>query len=409
MVNVKKLALFASIAVAMSANAASLDRYYNNGGLMFSIDGAVSPTLSKRVSKFSYVYSDPRAFDRFQFDSRGNVVGFSQGTLEQALLAKDEQRTDERLRLNGLNDSYINLGVNQSLSRKSGLYGSLGLYHTPATGQLITGDAVFYHMDYGELIFSGNGALPTSEVATSGTYNLLDTRAGGVVAGAYRYIPKLTLQGYYSFADLPDGNPLATGLQRGYGATASYNHSFAPRNNLRLNLGYSKGERRKDLAINTAPRDKQSMMAGLSYNYYNWTVAVDGGVSESNYHGNLIDKTKTTAQGVRVTYAFTPRFSTHAFYGERDTTSTEADGVTLDFNRLHRTAFMEGRLPVVNETQLFKNIKENTYGVGVRYNYHRNVSFSGNVSESNTKYSLTDGDFAKLKNQNYNVGVTLSF
>lgn len=409
MVNIKKLALFASVAVAMSANAAPLDRYYNNGGLMLSVDGAIAPTLSKRVSKFSYVYGDPRAFDRFQLDNRGNVVGFSQGTLEQALLAKDEQRTDERLRLNGFNESYINLGANQSLSRKSGLHGSLGLYHLPTAGQLITGDAVFYHRDYGELIFSGNGALPTSDVNTSGTYNLLDTRAGGAVSGALRYIPKLTLQGYYSFADLPDGNPLATGLKRGYGATASYEHSFAPRNNLTLNAGYSKGERRKDLAINSAPRDKQAMMAGLSYNYYDWTVAVDGGVSESNYHGNLIDKAKTTAQGVRVTYAFTPRLSTHVFYGQRDTTSTEANGVTLDFSRLHLTAFTENRLPVISETQLFKNIKENTYGVGVRYNYHSNVSFNGNISESNTKYSLTDGDFAKLKNQNYNVGVTLSF
>lgn len=392
-----------------SASATTLDRYYNDNGLMFRIDGSIRPTLSKRINKFSYLYGDPRAFDAPRLNNGGVLVGFDYGTLAQVLNAQNEARTDERLRMSGVNDSYLNFGINQSLTSKSGLYTSLGAYHTPSSGALITGDAVFYNIDYGEIILSGNAGLPTMEAGTSGTYNVLDTRAGGAVIAGYRYIPKLTLQGYYRFADLPDGNPLATGMQKGYGAIASYAHSFAPRNNLTVHLGYTDSERRKNLSLNAIPRTKTGAMAGLDYRYYNWSLGLDGGVSKSKYHGNVLNKSETTATGVRVGYAFTPRFSTFAFYGKQDTKATEAEGVRLTFNRLLNTGFMEGRMPVINETQLFKTIKEDTYGVGVRYNYHSNVSFNGNISESNTKYSLVDGDFAKLKSQNYSVGVSLSF
>lgn len=401
MVNATKLALVASVAVAMSANAAVLDRTYNNGGTMFSLDGSVSPTFSKRVSKFSYLYQDPRAFDA------PTATGFTFGTLAQVLEAQNQARTDERLRLGGLNSSYINVGINQAITRNSGLYGSLGLYHTPSTGALITGDAVFYNRYYGELMFSGNAGLPTSTVSTTSTYNLLDTQAGSAVIGSYRYIPNVTLQGYYAFAEFP--NAQDPGLKHAYGAVASYDHSFSPRNNLTVNVGYGKSERREDLSLNTIARNSQGVMAGLDYDYYNWNFALDGGVSKSNYHGNVVDKSETTATGVRVGYAFTPRLNAFAFYGKRDTKTTEAEGVSLTFNRLLNTAYFAGRMPVINETQLFKNIKEDTYGLGVRYRYHSNVSFNGNISQSNTKYSLVDGDFAKLKNQNYSVGVTLSF
>lgn len=409
MVNFRQLVLVASVAVAMSANAVPLDRNFSNGGTSVTIDGAISPALNKRTSKFSYLYGDPRAFDTVQLDRTGRPIGFTFGTLAQVLDAQNQDRTDERLRLNGVNDSFINIGINQSITRKSGLYGSLGVWHTPLTGALLTGDAVFYNRDYGEIILSANGLLPTGLVSTTNTYNLLDTRAGGAIIGAYRQIPNVTLQGYYAFADLPDGNPLATGLRNSYGATASYEHSFSPRNNITFNTGYSRGERRDDLAMNSVPRNRTGIMAGIDYEYYNWSFAVDGGVSKSNYHGNVIDHSKTTATGVRVGYDFSPRLSTFAFYGRQNTNTTEADGVSLTFNRLLNAAFMEGRLPVINETTLFKDIERDTYGVGVRYRYHNNLSFNGNVSHSNAKYSLVDGDFAKSKEQNYSVGVSLSF
>lgn len=403
MVNLTKLMLIASIVVGMSAEAVRFEsRHFNNGGTMFSFDGEISPAFNKRTSKFSYLYGDPRAFDQM------TGTGFWFGTLEQVLHARDEARTDERLRMRGVGDSYINVGVNQSITNKAGLYGSLGVAHVPEGGALLTGDAVFYHLDLGSLMFSANGRLPTSQVPTTSTYDVFDTsRTGGAVIASYTQIPNVDLQAYYSFADFPD--MMNTGVKRGYGATASYYHSFAPRNNLTLNAGYGKVERRDDLSMNITARDNEAVMAGASYTYYNWTVAVDGGVAESDFHGNVIDKAKATSTGVRVNYAFTPRFSTHVFYGKKDTKSTEAEGVRLTFNRLLNTAFVEGRMPVINESQLFKTIKEDTYGVGMRYNYHRNVSFNGSISQSNTKYSLVDGDFAKLKNQNYRVGVTLSF
>lgn len=394
----------------LPAQAVMLDRTFNNGGTTVSVSGAVSPTYTKTVRRFSYLRNDPRAFDYLIYDPAGlNPPQFQQGNLQDLLEYNDQARTDERLR-GGVNVGSINVNVQQLLNNKAALFSALTLSYAPNGGGLYTGYVGVTNPRTRDMAMIGLGFLPTDSVTTTRNYNLLDTQAGGMVSGTLSRIPNLTLGGYYAFADSPSGTSDA-GLRRGYGATASYVHAFGIRNTLTTNLGFSKSERRDDLALNSVARDKTGIMAGLRYNYYDWTVAVDGGVSKSDFYGNVIHDAKTTAIGTRIGYDFTSRLNAYGYYGEQTTKSNEANGVNLNFNRLLMAnwAAYGGTRPMIAEEQLFKTIKKNRYGVGASYAYHPNLSFNARVGFENTTYGLTDGDFSKLKNQDYSLGMALSF
>lgn len=395
----------------LPAQALVLERAFNNGGTRVEMRGAVNPTYTKTVRKFSYLRNDPRAFDYLIYDpNRINPPQFQQGTLQDILESNNQARTDERVR-GGIDVSRLDISVQQNLTNKTVLLSGLTLSHIPNDGGLYSGHLGIANVRTRDMVMIGLGFLPTDLVPTTRNYNLLDTQAGGMVSGTLSRIPNLTLGGYYAFSDAPDGNPLDAGLRRGYGATASYVHSFGIRNNLTTNLGFSKSERRDDLEHNYVARDKTGLMAGLRYDYYDWTVAVDGGVSKSDFYGNTIHDAKTTAIGARIGYDFTSRLNAYGYYGEQTTKSNETTGVTLDFNHLLMTNWVSygGTRPMIAEEQLFKTVKKNRYGIGASYAYHPNLSLNARVGFDNTTYSLADGDFAKLKNQDYSLGLSLSF
>lgn len=394
----------------LPAQAVMLDRTFNDGGTSILVRGAVSPTYTKTVRRFSYLRNDVRAFDHLVYGPTPAPPTFNPGTLQNLLEANEQARTDERLR-GGVNVGAISIDVQQLLNNKLILSSGLALSYAPNGGGLYTGYLGVVNSRTRDMAQIGLGYLPTDSVPTTRNYNLLDTQAGGMVSGTLARIPNVTLGAYYAFADAPDGNPLDAGLRKGYGATASYVHSFGIRNNLTANLGFSKSERRNDLKHDYVARDKTGIMAGLRYSYYDWTASIDGGVSKSDFYGNVIHDAKTTAVGARISYDFTSRLNAYGYYGEQTTKSNEIEGVALDFERLLMTnwAAYGGTRPMIAEEQLFKTIKKNRYGVGASYAYHPNLSFNARVGFENTTYGLTDGDFSKLKNQDYSLGLSLSF
>lgn len=397
----------------LPAQAVTLDRTFNNGGTSISISGSVSPTFSKNTRTFTYY--DPRAFNRTNYAPPPPVRTHS-GTAEEVISANAQARTDERLRMRGVNEGNLSIGINQMLKRNLAAFSRLNLAYTPSGAAVYStngGLDSFYigmvNTSTRDMAMIMLGGLPTTSVATSGTYNVLDTRAGGAVTGTLARIPNVRLEGYYAFADYQDGNPLDAGLRRGYGAIGSYMHSFGIRNNLTANLGFSKSERRNDLKYNYAARDKTGVMAGLHYNYYDWTVSLDGGVSKSDFHGDMIQDAKTTATGVRVGYDFTSRLNVYGYYGRQKTTANEVAGRVLNYDSLLEVP-PSTRAPIpVDESQLFKTVKENQYGLGLNYAYHQNLSFNARAEVDSTKYGLTDGDFAKVDNKSYRLGMVLSF
>lgn len=394
------LATALAVGTAMSAQAVELDRTYNKDHMTVNVSGSLAPTLTQNSSKFTYLYGDLRALDRWSTD--GSAI--RKGNLERLLRYENSRTTDERLRLQGFDGGWIGFDVSQNINTDIKASGSLGISTYFAGDQIFVGDLSLDYDKLGELTLNINGRLPTSSVGTSSTYNTLD-RQGTSVDIRYKQIPNLRLGAYYAFADIPNAaGSVDTGIEKGYGATASYKHSFGLRNDLDMRVGYSHSQRRHDLQSNSVAQDKDAVMAGIRYNYYKTTLSVDGGVSKSDYHGNIISDAKTKTAGVRLSYEITPRLSTYGFYGARRTTSNEADGVNLNFQTLYDNAlYANGKQPI-QETQLFKKINRDMYGVGASFNIHRNASVFADVKRETTKYSLTDGDFAKNVDDSYALG-----
>lgn len=396
-----------SFAVASSilpASAVELDRTYAREGIKVNVFGSLAPTFSNTTRKFTY-YGDCSptfcpAADRFSA-SNGRM---RLGSLEYLLEKEAEMRGDERTRLRGMDNGFAGFVVSQKIRNDLTASGMLGIGAGIGGGATAVGNFSLDRVNFGELTLGLDGRLPTG-VGTTSTYNLLD-RNGSHVSFRYRGIPNLRLTGFYAFPDLPSQNTRDRAIENGYGATATYRHSFAPRNTLDVRAGFTSSERANDLVNNRVARDKQAVMLAGRYNYYNTTFSLDGGVAKSDYRANIIDSTKATSLGARIDYEINPRVSIYGSYGVRKTEATEARGVTLDFATLYQNTAFVGVRPI-NESQLFKTIDETTYEIGASYNIHKNAVINASVGRDDTTYSLTTGKFSKLSEDTYSLGATL--
>lgn len=394
----------AIIGTTTSASAVELDRTYNREGIIVNLFGSISPEFTKSSSKFTYYGECTPTFcpaaDRISSSGRMRL-----GTLEYLLEKQSELRGDKRPRLGNANNGFVGFQVKQKLRHDLTASGMLGLGAGVGGGATVIGNISLDHNDSGELTLGIDGSLPSGGVGTSGTYSVLD-RSGSYVSFRYKQIPNVRLTGFYVFPDLPSTNNRDRAIENGYGATASYEHSFATRNKLTLRAGYTNTDRDDDLKNNRTARDKQAFMLGGRYNYYNTTLSLDGGVAKSDYHGNIIDSTKATSLGARLEYEINPRVTVYGSYGVRKTKATEATGVTLDFATLYNNTAWVGTRPI-NESQLFKTIDEAKYGIGADYMIHKNAILNASMERENTTYSLTTGKFSKLSENNYSIGATL--
>lgn len=390
----------------LPAHAVQLDRVYNKEAITVNFFGSVAPTFAKETTEFTYLYNnrDLRALDRVS-RSQGTL---SAGTLERLLTYEQSKRTDEQLRMAGMDNAFVGLYASQRITQNLLASAMLGVSAYAQGSQLITGDLMVRHDDIGQLTIGANSRLPTSSVATSGTYNTLD-RSGSFVGASYTAIPKLSLGGYYVFAESPA--PTASGdsaIQKGYGATVSYKHTLAPRNELTLRAGYSHSQRDDELVSNTVAQDKNALMAGVRYNYYNTTISLDGGMSQSDFKGNLIDKNIVKNVGISVDYELSPRLTVSAAYGKQNTTAHENLGQVMNFDALYNNTAKLGTRPI-ESTQLFKYIDKDMYKLSAVYDIHRNVALNANISRNATTYRLTDGDFAKQHSNAYSAGLVFSW
>lgn len=416
-------------AFGSSAHAVSIERAFNNGGTYFDVRVRVSPSLSKTEENFSYLGNDPWAMVRHVRDAQGNPLFITDpsgnvlinpatgqpypalefaDTPEKVIARKNQSLRDERLRMSGVNTADVGFTIGQNINNKTTLYTTLATIYSTNYDFLYVGDIMLRHNDYGSLNFSANGFLPTGSVATTGTFSPLDSQAGSAISAEYTYIPNVTLGGYYAFSDVSDPRAPDSALKQGYGATATYKHSFGLRHDLSLRAGYTKSERDNSIESNSVARDKDAWLVGVRYDYNDWTIRLDGGQSKSDFRSNIIKDAKTNTMGVRVSYDFTPRFTGAVYYGQEKTKSQEADGVTLNSQTLVRTALSRYQDPL-DERQLFKSIKKDVYGVRLNYTYNNNLSFNARAEHDNSTYTLTDGDFAKQKGKSYSVGATFSF
>ncbi len=398
--------------LATSTQAAWLNNNLRNG-LQFSISGTLSPSLTKNTNKFTYLYGDP------------SIYG-TNGTMTNVFADQDRRDTDERARLSGLNSATAYFSAQQMLTRDISIFGTVGLWASPSQSSRrgYSYGATIIHQKYGQLGVNTNSLFSTSDIATTGTYNPLDT-TGSAVSLSYTAIPNLTLSAYHAFPETGDTrSENDAGLHSGYGLAASYTHSFAPRHNLTIGAGHTKGKRDVDFygdgstwtygygdrytdywgTVYTAPKEKEATAIGLSYQLDDWTLSVDGGKSTEEFTGEFYNRAKTNNYGVRVDYEFTPRMTAYASYGER---KSKKDGV--DDNQISYQDFLSSGVLGVNETLVFDEVRQKQYTLGAEYELYNNVNLTGRVTNTKTQNYVAEGAFSKRETYGYTAGVSFRF
>lgn len=373
--------------VSVSASAASLDKNLRNGMSGFNIGATVSPTFVKNTSKFSYLAGDKR--------------------IASALIAKDVQETDERIRLNGGQSAFVFVSASQNLTRNitADTFVGINASALPRVSPAMTYSygVNLRHVRVGSIGVNSGQNYHTDSIGKSKTYNVLDTQAS-VISATYTQVPDLTLAGYYAFpasSNVRDPNDVE--IHSGHGLSIAYKHSFNSRHDVSGAIGYTKSKRHVDIQSNSRAKDKQALAAGLSYQYQDWKLSVDAGRATENLNGSLIDEVDIDTFGVRMDYEMTPRIDVYASYGERKSKKSSVAGKSLSIETL--IASQRG----VNETNLFDSVKQKKYAAGARYQLYDNVSLLASVEGMETRNYVTEGLFSKRKMLNYQAGVTFSF
>lgn len=408
----KPLILLSGLAAAsvMPAHAVILDRVFNKERLTVILGGSISPTLHHQSTNLTYYREgDWRAFDR-----RSTGTGIvNSGRITHYNNLVSELKGDSQWRMyrniqNHIGSNALVLYARQGITSEISVFGDVSLFANSATApnaMVFSGGFGVNHQNLGSLNLNLIDQLPTTTPATTSTYNQLDRR-GNSVSALYTAIPNLELGAYYAFAG-QQGTDEQT--RQGYGATASYSHSFAPRHSLRVSAGVSHSERSPDFASSRTPKDRDAVMAGVRYRYDHTTLSVDGGVANSNYQGGVLDKGTSQSFGVRLNQEITPRLNVYGYYGERQTRNTEAEGQTLDLSTMRNIVVQTPDQRPINVTDLFTKISEKQYGVGTTYNLYQGIDLHARYERTDNKYTLADGDFSRRETDRYEAGVTLSW
>lgn len=178
-------ALVSAGLISTSASAAWFDNNLRNG-LQLGISGTLSPSFTKDSSKFTYLYGDPSIYNVSDNPDTTDVDESYIGTMADVFADQDRRDTDERTRLSGLDSAMVYFSANQMLTRDVSIYGTVGLWAAPSESARrgYSYGATITHSKIGSLGVNSNSAFATADIATSGTYNPLDS-VGSAVSASY--------------------------------------------------------------------------------------------------------------------------------------------------------------------------------------------------------------------------------
>lgn len=373
-------------------------------GLSINIWGGLSPTVSKDISTFNYVYGDPSIYNKT--DDKGNLV---LGTLAQVLKDQDRHDFDERLRLSQHHNSGVGFTVFQQVDRSISVEGFVYL-------QAVAGEdkgyslvpsygLTAYHSKFGSAELASYTTFDTSKVAHANVFNELDD-GGAALSVVYEPTPKLAVGGFYAFPGAEDTrNKFDSGLHDGHGAWGSYEHYFAPRQMIKTTAGVAKTERLPDsVHYDNVEQDKTAYGLGVSYRHNDWLIDVDSTFSKKRFGGDLINEADTRTHSLKLTYEVTPRLSTSVAYGISRANKTAGSAVDeIDFETVRLLEIG------VSEENLFKEIKKQNYSATAKYQLYKGVSLQAGISNQKTTNYLKEGAFSERNLRTYNAGLNFSF
>lgn len=379
------LTIGAGLMVSISAHSIVLD---TKEALYFGLGGEISPSFTTTTNdSFHYTYGDPKIYG-------------TNGTIADVLQDQDRQDAKRNIYLQGVNDASIFFYAQQHLT-KDYMIGA-------TTGVLFNNQGYHpYGANWGVELERRNIAnlkigsrWAGFDITQTSAENLLSAPGTNIHLN-WTKIPNLSISGFYMLAPSSDvRNPYNADLHKAHGLSASYLHSFAPRQNLEGKIGFMRTDAHDKPLEATAQKGKaNAVMASISYQHNNATFATDYGMAQKRHNGAMFDRLKTQVFGARFGYEITPRLEIELDYARNNTQN----------NQPIRFADLVNHGSDVHETDYFHQVIKDDYGASLSYQLYKGISLKGSAKNSRTRNFLSDGEFSRRSSTTYSVGARFSF
>lgn len=380
--------------MAMPAHSIFIDQPNVKNGIRFYLGTELSPSIGTTTRKFHYTYGDPAIYG-------------ATGSMAQVLADQDKKLTDDQIRLNGLGAGYLELYASQAIHKDLRVGGSIlldggvGGFNNYGAYWGLTAD----YSKVGRLTIGGrNNGLGVGKTGLTMLNTLNDS--GLNVVARYTGIPDLNIHAYHMLAQSADiRNRAEQGWHKSNGLSMQYafNPTAQQRFTFALGASRSRGHEAPTTWFQQAKAD--AYMAGLSYRYNKATFALDYGIRNDKFNGNLVDEIDTNTYGAKFDYKITPRLSASVSYGHKHTENNRP----ISLNDWVSWGLRSPSSNTTVESRLFNEVKQDRYELGATYQLYNNISLNGSVSQLKTKNYLDKGEFSRREELNTRIGASFSF
>lgn len=377
--------LLATFGVAMTAPSHAVYNLYKKDGISFDVSGEINLYL-----------------DRSDTEAEGQ---------SGALQGYYQDLTDERLRLmTESGASWLDFRGSQQLVNDWRVTGTIGMgYANGSSGYLNSASISFDKLNQGAVTL-GRQYLHTGYVGRTGTFTPLDVFGEQAVRLDYYGTDNLHTSAYYLFPSSTDVRTQSNSRKtEGFGASASYTIPLVNDQKIRLAAGYTNSH--ANPRDERATRKKDGYALSAEYRADRFLVAADYGRSDATLGGSLLAGSKADYSGVKVGVEFTPRFNVVAGYGVRDVKSTRAAGVTTAAIEaaIAANATSAGLRDNLSESYLYDRLKETKLYLRGDYYLRENVRVYLQAQRGEIQGKIDGRNVAKLDDNAYRVGVSLTF
>lgn len=408
-----KLAIVLGV-VGVSTSSHAVYNLYKKDGLTLDINGQVDIQATKKEYAHT-ILNDADKTDFYVSNARVYKTGVETSYVKE--------KNDSKPRLGQSHGvSYVEFRGAQILPQDWRVTGNIGLGYSDARDMYLNNASLSFDKKNLGAITLGRQYLHTNYVGRTGTDTPLDTFSQSALRLDYYGIKGLHASAYYSLADVNDVRKQSnSGIEYGFGASASYKTALANNHSLRVAAGYSENKANPaflgtwtENSLNKYPEKTRGAAVSAEYQAGKFLVAADAGRKEEMMSKDVktpLESKTSNYAGVKLAFDINPVTQISAGYGVKKTdTKLKAGAVALsaDSGALNTQgseySYVDG-----DETQLFDKANTQEAYVQADYRIRPNVRLYTRYDAKKTTYQVADKDFGEIKDNNIRAGVVFSF
>lgn len=410
-----KLALIMGV-VGMSLQGHTVYNLYKKDGLTLDINGQVDIQAVRQDFEHR-VLNDTDKYDYSRSNGRP-----ARDPVEVSYVKESSDKKPRLGQTQGV--SYVEFRGSQELPNGWRATSNLGLGYSDARDMYLNNTSLSFDKKNTGAITLGRQYLHTNYVNRTGTDTPLDIFSTSALRMDYYGIKGLHTSAYYSFTGVSDvRKDDNSGIESGFGASASYRFDIADNHRVRAAVGYTQSKANPafsslvsgttefggviDNTLNRYPAKTQGMATSLEYQAGRFLVAADVGrkieTMSSDVRTPLNTKT-SNYMGAKVALDINPVMQVSAGYGVKITNAKLKEGANALTTETLSTSYVDG-----DDIYLFNKANTKEAYVQADYRIRPNVRLYTRYDTENTTYQVDGKDLSKVKDNNVRAGVVFSF